>query len=65
VEDVEKLLSLATRPIEDSGSTELAEVLPDVASRPARHCFPEFQTTGRSRDDEDDYENGTLIPIGR
>ena len=32
---------------EDSDSTELAEVLP-------RRRLPEFQTTGRSREDEDD-----------
>ena len=46
---------------EDSGSTELAEVLPDVASRLVRRSLPElqvmgrsreFQTTGRSREDE-------------
>jgi hypothetical protein len=55
-----KTPSLRSPGFEDSGSTELAEVLPDVASRLVRHSLPEFrmtdrrrkfQTTGRSRDD--------------
>jgi hypothetical protein len=33
-----------SKTIEDSGSTELAEVLPDVASRLARHSFPACPT---------------------
>ena len=36
--------SLRVTGFEDSGSTELAEVLPDVASRLARHSFPACPT---------------------
>ena len=34
---------------EASDSTELVEVLPDVASQLVRHSLPEPQATGRSR----------------
>src|SRR6516225_99683 len=37
---------------EDSDSTELAEVPPDVAARLAQRSRSEFQTTGRSRENE-------------
>jgi hypothetical protein len=37
------------------GATEYA-----LRGQPARHSLPEFQTTGRSWEDDDEYENEVL-----
>jgi len=64
--------SLRAAGFEDSNSTELVEVLPDVASQLVRHSFPEFrtterrrefQTTGRSREDEDEVPFWLSSPL--